>query len=244
MKVVMPIAGSGSHFVEKGYKLPKPLIEIRGKHMIKWATDSIPFARPRDMVFITLKEHEKKYNLEQKLRELYSDEITVLTVNRVTEGAACTVLLAKDLINTNEELIIYNTDQYFRVSVESAIKNLPVDFSGLIPVFQSTNPKWSFAKTDANSVVTQIAEKVPISTNATAGLYYFRYGKDFAWAAQQMIAKNIRHNNQFYVSPVYNELIARGDKILAVRISHLWDLGSPECIEQFENITNNNIAVP
>lgn len=234
MKIVMPIADRGSGFIEKSYKLPKPLIEVRGKHIIRWATDSISFARHRDMVFIALKGYDKKYGLGQKLRELYSDEITVLTVNGVTEGSACTVLLAKDLISTDEELIIFNTDQYFRAPIESAIKNLPADFSGLIPVFQSTNPKWSFAKIDAKSVVTQVAEKVPISTNATAGLYYFRKGKDFVWAAQQMIAKNIRHNNQFYVSPVYNELIARGDKILAVRIPRLWDLGSPERIEYFE----------
>lgn len=234
MQVVMPIAGRGTGFIEKGYKTPKPLIGIRGKPMVKWATDALPFVKPEDMIFIVLKEHDEEYRLVEKLREIYSDKIAVLKLDNVTEGAALSVLFAKDIINTNEDLIIYNTDQYFEAPIEDAISGLPPDVSGLIPVSHSTNPKWSYVKTDSNSVVTQVAEKDPISTYAIAGLYYFRHGKDFVWAAQQMISKNIRHNNEFYISLVYNELISRGDNILAVHIPQLWDLGSPESIEKFE----------
>src|SRR3989344_4404436 len=173
MKVVMPISGRASRFKEAGYSVPKPLIEILGKPMVKWATDSIPFVKPEQMIFLVLKEHIDNHRIDEKLRDIYSDEITIIVIDEVTEGAACTVLLAKELINNDEELIIYNTDQYFRAPVESAIKNRKPNISGLIPVFISNNSRWSFAKVNREGYVIETAEKVSISQHATVGLYYF-----------------------------------------------------------------------
>ena len=119
-------------------------------------------------------------------------------------------------------------------NLTGAIQAKPDDVTGIIPVFKATSPKWSYAKLGPNGYVSEVAEKVPISTHATVGLYYFTQGRDFVWAADQMIAKDIRRNNEFYVCPVYNELIQRGDKIQIVESEFMWGLGTPEDVEHFE----------
>jgi len=125
MNIVIPMAGRGSRFKEAGYDLPKPLIEIKGKPMVKWATDALPYTE--SFIFIVLKEHVEKFQLDQKLKELYSDKIKIIITDGITEGAACTVLLAENLINNDEELIVYNADQYFKADLKDAIKSLPQD---------------------------------------------------------------------------------------------------------------------
>lgn len=238
MKIVIPIAGRGSRFREAGYKEPKPLIEIRGKLMVRWATDSInEFIQPENLIFIVLRDHVDKFQIDMKLKNIYGDNITVISSDRVTEGAACTVLLAKEHINNDEELIIYNADQYFKCSLVEEIKTKPPEVKGLIPVFKATNIKWSYAKTDENDFVVKVAEKIPISTDATVGLYYFAHGKDFVWAAEEMIKKNLRVNNWFYICPVYQHLIDRGAKIKIIESKFVWGLGSPDEIKEFrENV--------
>jgi dTDP-glucose pyrophosphorylase len=233
MKIVMPIAGRGSRFKEKGYKLPKPLIIIRGKPMIRWATDSIPFINYKDLIFIVLKEQIDQHKIDVELRKLFGNKINIVVSDKVTEGAACSVLLAKSLIDNDEELIIYNADQYFKSDIEKAIKGRDKDVKGIIPVFHSTNTRWSYAKADENGNVVETAEKVPISTNATVGLYYFAHGRDFVWAAEQMIKKDIRRGNEFFVCPTYNQLIERGDRIILLQTDAMWGLGTPEDVEYF-----------
>jgi dTDP-glucose pyrophosphorylase len=233
MIIVMPMAGRASKFKEAGYALPKPLIEIKGKPMVKWATDSVPFITRHKMVFILLKEHIDQFGLDKKLKEMYPGKITIIEIDRVTGGAACTVLHAKEILNKDEDLIVYNTDQYFRAPVETAIKFRGPEIKGIIPVFQAINPRWSFVKADRHGFVTEAAEKIPISSNATVGLYYFSSGKDFIWAAEEMIRKNIRRSNEFYICPVYNELIAAGQKIKMLESEFMWGLGSPEDVLKF-----------
>ncbi len=239
MKIVMPMAGRGSRFKEVGYDEPKPVIDILGKPMIQWALDCIDY-RPQDVIFICLEDHVRDHHIDDRLRGLFSDEITVLTTDGVTEGAACTVLLAKELIDNDDECIVYNSDQFFRSSLTEAIRTRPSDVTGIIPVFKATHPKWSYARLGDEGYVVEVAEKVPISTHATVGLYYFSHGKDYVWAAEQMIAKDLRRNNEFYVCPVYNELIQRGDKIQICECDSMWGLGTPEDVEQFERYYRSN----
>lgn len=234
MKIIIPLAGRGSRFKELGYKMPKPLIEIKGKPMVKWAVECVNFADPKDLIFICRQDHIKDQQLDQKLRELFSDKISIIEAEKIPEGAACSVLLAKDLINTNEDLIICNADQYFKSNIGEEIKNKAADITGIVPYFKATHPKWSYLKIDNNNFITETAEKIPISMHATVGLYYFAKGKDFVWAAEEMIKKDLRRFNEFFVCPVYNELIKRGDKILAIPVEQMWGLGTPEDIEYFE----------
>lgn len=229
------MAGRASRFKEAGYKMPKALIPIKEKYMIQWAVDSFAFLKNPEFIFICLREHESQFNISAKLKKMYGEKIKVLFTDGVTEGAAATALLAKDIVNNDEELIISNADQFFvsklfRKELESKSKA----YTGLIPVFEGTHPRWSFAKVNDKGFVTEVAEKVPISNNATVGVYYFKKGKDFVWAAQEMIRKDIRRNNEFYVCPVFNELIGRGDKIKGVYADSMWSLGTPEDVAYFE----------
>lgn len=235
MNIIYLMAGRGSRFKEAGYTVPKVLIEVHGKPMVKWATDSLSFIKNPKIIFICLKDQDEKYHLEKKLKEQYGENITILFVDRVTEGAAVTALLAKKIINSDEELIISNTDQYFSSKeFESLLKMKKKNFSSAIPLFEATHPRWSFAKVNEQSFVTEVAEKVPISNNATVGVYYFSHGKDFVWAAEEMIQKDIRRNNEYYVCPVFNELLGRGDKIKAARADFMWSMGTPEDLLYFE----------
>ncbi|HSX39546.1 MAG TPA: glycosyltransferase family 2 protein [Candidatus Saccharimonadales bacterium] len=230
----MPIAGKGSRFVKAGITTPKPLIEIKGKPMIKWATDSLPFLLNHKIIFILRKDHAEEHKLDQKLKDLYKDvQIDFVYTDGVKDGAASDVLLAEDLINTDEDIAIYNTDQYFSCDLEEQIKTRGHEVQGIIPVFYATHPKWSFAKVNDEGYVTEVKEKDPISDHATVGLYYFSHGSDYVWGAKQMIQKNIRVNNEYYVCPVYNELLARGDKVILSHSDFMWGLGTPEDVEIF-----------
>lgn len=236
MKIVIPLVGRGSKFTTAGYKEPKPLIMIKGKPMIKWATDALPkefLQSEGKLIFIIYRDGVNDTALDERLRNLFGSRITIIVSDKITEGAVCTVLLAKELIDNDEELIIYNGDQSFNGSIGEIIKNKDLCIRGIIPVFRATHQKWSYVLLDDNGYVVRTAEKEPISNFATVGLYYFSRGKDFVWAAEEMIKKNLRVHGEFYVCPTYNELIQRGDKIIAPEVKEMWSLGTPEDVDHF-----------
>lgn len=235
MTVLFLLAGRASRFKEAGYTIPKPLIEVKGKPMIQWATGALEFLRDKKYIFICLRDHERDHQISQKLKKMYGDSTRILLTSGVTEGAAVSALLAKDFINTDEELIISNADQYFvSKPFEEEMRRKKHEYSGLIPVFEATHSRWSFAKINDQGIVVEVAEKVPISNNATVGVYYFKHGKDFVWAAEEMIRKDIRRNNEFYVCPAFNELIGLGEKIKSVPATTMWSMGTPEDVLYFE----------
>lgn len=235
MNIIFLMAGRASRFKEAGYKIPKSLITVRGKPLVEWATDSLSFIKNQKPIFMCLRQHEETHHISSELKKLYGKDIQIIFTEGITEGAAVTALLARDFINNDEELIISNADQYFKSkSFEKELPSKKKDFVGLIPVFETTHPRWSFAKVNHRGFITEVAEKVPISNHATVGVYYFKKGKDFVWAAEEMIKKDIRRNNEFYVCPVFNELIGRGDKIKAVNTDVMWSLGTPEDVLYFE----------
>ena len=146
-----------------------------------------------------------------------------------TRGAAETVLLVRDQIDNDDPLVIANCDQL--VEIDHSGWNIE-ETDGAILTFKATDPKWSFVKIE-NGYVTQVAEKNPISDDATVGIYYWKKGSDFVKYAEQMIAKDIRTNGEFYVAPVYNEAIADGKKIIAYQVDKMWGLGTPEDLEAY-----------
>jgi NDP-sugar pyrophosphorylase family protein len=234
MKVIIPMAGRGKRFNDAGYSFPKPIIDVNGKPMIQIIVENLNFSDKH--IFITQKEHLEKYAIKEML-ELVKTGSDIITVNEVTEGAACTVLLAKDLINNDEELIIANSDQWVNWNSQHFLSYLRgKNADGGIVTFISTHPKWSFVKTDEEGTVTEVAEKKPISNIATVGIYYFKKGSDFIKAAEQMIGKNIRTNNEFYVAPVFNEMVGDKKKILTYPIAEMRGLGTPEDLKRFIEI--------
>ena len=165
---------------------------------------------------------------------LFTKNCTIVEVDGLTEGAACTTLLAKEYINNDKPLLMANSDQYVEwCSSKFMYKMQEQDVDGGILTFESTHPKWSYAKTDENSIITEVAEKKPISNNATVGIYYWKKGSDYVSFAESMIQKNIRTNNEFYVCPVFNEAINAGKKIVSYNIEKMWGLGTPEDLNNY-----------
>jgi HAD superfamily hydrolase (TIGR01509 family) len=229
--VLIPMAGQGTRFATAGYKLPKPLISVNGKPMIQTVVENL--AIEAEYVFIVQKQHCEQYALEYLLN-LLAPQCKIVQIDQPTEGAACTTLLAKEYIDNHKRLFIANTDQYtvwnscnfFYSMVESG-------YDACVPIFHDDNPKWSYSKVGIDGLVTEVAEKRVISDNANVGYYYWKHGSDYVKYAEQMIAKNIRVNNEFYICPVFNEAIADGKKIAVHEVAEMWGLGVPEDLERY-----------
>ena len=232
MNVLIPMAGAGSRFENAGYALPKPLIDVAGAPMIQRVVENLNL--DANYIFIVQKSHEAKYGLTEFLKKISPDCKVVLTEG-LTEGAACTVLLAKHLIDNNEELVIANSDQYVEWNNTNFYYKLDSqpEIDASIVTFKSTHPKWSYARLNDNGKVVEVAEKNPISDTATVGIYYWRRGSDFVKYAESMIKKNIRVNNEFYVAPVFNEAIKEGKNITTYDVDRMWGIGTPEDLNAF-----------
>ena len=231
LNVLIPMAGAGSRFEKAGYTFPKPLIEVNKKPMIQYVIENLNVEA--NFIFVVQKSHNKKYNL-RSLLNLITKDPKIVEVDGLTEGAACTALLAKEFIDNENPLFFANSDQFVEwTSNEFFYKMNETDVDGGIVTFKSTHPKWSFAKLDKNGKVIEVAEKNPISDNATVGFYYWKKGSDFVKYAEQMIEKNIRVNNEFYVCPVFNQAINDNKQILNYQIENMWGLGTPEDLDYF-----------
>ena len=236
MNVLIPMAGAGSRFAQAGYSFPKPLIAVKNlndKPMIQVIVENLNIDARH--TFIVRDEHSGKYNLKQLLNVI-SPNCNIVSINHLTEGAACTTLLAKDLINNDEPLLIANSDQFVEWdSNEFMYSMMDSGIDGGILTFNNSHPKWSYVRQDTNGFVAEVKEKQVISHEATVGIYYWHRGSDYIKYAEQMIAKNIRVNNEFYVAPVYNEAIANGKKIKIFHIEKMWGLGTPEDLTYFQD---------
>lgn len=223
------MAGLGTRFLEKGYSLPKPLIRIFGKPMIQLVVESLNLEA--DYIFIVQKEHRVKYHLDDVLDEIVPG-CKIVEVDGITDGAAVTVLQAKDLIDNNTPLVISNSDQV--IVWDSLEFRSRIATQGVIAVFHDTDPKWSYCEVD-QGIVRRVAEKEVISNIANVGIYGFNAGKDFVRYAQQMIDKNIRVNGEFYIAPVYNEAILDGQVIVPYEVEEMHGIGTPEDMNNYIN---------
>lgn len=268
MKIVIPMAGRGSRFQAEAqknpeYAKPKPLISVRGEPMILWALRSLPFvdlpqrpARtsfktdPKDLFFISLEEQQEKYGIIDIFKNLFGQEIKVLIIPKITRGAAETALQAKEFINSDEDIIISDSDHYFDGSfLYEKILHKNKDTAGIIPVFRppDNSPKWSFSLVEEGDQITAVGEKdktlVEKGAYANIGGYYFSSGKMFVDEVEQMITENDfsgdEGKKEFYVAPVYQRLIQKGEKIIAALTPQVWGLGTPKDLEYFEKNFRN-----
>ena len=231
LNVLIPMAGAGSRFEQAGYTFPKPLIDVKGKPMIQVVVENLNIKA--NYIFIVQKSHREKYNLDTLLN-LITPDCKIVEVEGVTEGAAVTALMAKEYINNDQPLFFANSDQFVEWdSNEFMYKMNETQADGGIVTFRATHPKWSFAKIDENGLVTEVAEKNPISDIATVGYYYWKHGSDFVKYAEQMIEKNIRVNNEFYVCPVFNQAVEDCKQIRTFDVEGMWGLGTPEDLNYY-----------
>tara|TARA_R110000796_G_scaffold195034_1_gene311488 strand:- start:4136 stop:4849 length:714 start_codon:yes stop_codon:yes gene_type:complete len=231
MNILIPMAGAGSRFEKAGYTFPKPLIEIHGKPMIQKVVENLNIEGR--FIFLVQKDHYERYALKYLL-PLIAPGCEIIQVDGVTEGAACTTLLAKKFIDNDTPLITANSDQFIEWEWDTEdCWSQAFDSDGGMLTFKATHPKWSFAKLGEDGYITEVAEKKPISDTATVGVYHWAKGSDYVKYAEQMIKKDVRVNNEFYVCPVFNEAIEDGKKIKSVPIKNMWGLGTPEDLRYF-----------
>jgi len=231
MNVLIPMAGHGSRFAQAGYTFPKPLIEVNGKPMIQVVVENLNIEA--HYIFIVQKEHYETYQLKYMLN-MIAPGCDIVQVDGVTEGAACTTLLAKELINNDAPLVIANSDQYVEWNSNECLYAFSLDqIDAGILTFKSVHPKWSYARIDERGFVAEVAEKKVISDLATVGIYYWKRGADYVKYAEQMIQKNIRTNNEFYVCPVFNQAIADGKLVRVKNIERMWGIGTPEDLKTY-----------
>ena len=249
LNIVVPMAGRGSRFATAGFDLPKPLIAVHETvPMIRLVIENLRPSVAHRFIFLCLQEHLDTYNVGAKLAGWAGEDTVIVPVNAVTEGAACTVLLAKSYINNDEPMMIANSDQWVDIEINDYLAAMDTqNADGLIMTMTADHPKWSYVRLDAGNNITEVVEKQVVSSEATVGIYNYRHGSDFVKAAESMIAQNLRTNNEFYVAPAYNEMIAAGQKIVYFNVGAEYDgmygMGIPEDLAKFEALPVSRKAV-
>ncbi|MCV0383304.1 MAG: glycosyltransferase family 2 protein [Erythrobacter sp.] len=235
VNLVIPAAGEGSRFRDAGYALPKPFIDVQGQPMIEHV---IANTAPEGAQIHLLLRASHLDSHSYLLNGTEGRKGEVHTVDTLTEGTACTILLARSEFDDDQPLLIANSDQWVDFDVDDFVRDChDRNLDGSILVFRDAerNPKWSFACVDDNGLVTEVAEKKPISDLATVGIYLFARGSDFVNGAVDMIARNDRVNGEFYTCPVYNYLIDAGLRIgvYEVPADAMHGLGTPADLDKF-----------
>lgn len=237
LTIIIPMSGNGNRFVEKGYKNPKPLINVfHNTPMITTVIKNLQY--DANFIFIVKKNHCKEFKLDCLLNSLIPD-CHIIQIDKTTEGAACTVLLGKECMKMDSPLLIANCDQFLEWDANEFLSNFIIRDQHLDAVISTflcpeRSTKWSYASVNTTKLVTEVKEKIPISDIATTGIYVWRYARDFVKYAECMIDKNIRHNNEFYVAPVFNEAIADGKRVGISNCKRMWSLGVPDDLEYFQ----------
>jgi NDP-sugar pyrophosphorylase family protein len=237
LNIVIPMAGRGQRFRDAGYAVPKPLIPIHGVPMIRLVIENVRPSRPHRFIFLVLQEHLNDYGVAEKLRD-WAPGSEIVPIAGVTDGAACTVLCAEHLIANDDPLMTANSDQWVDCSVDGYLAAMDAGrWDAFIMTMKADDPKWSFVGFRPDRSIDRVVEKQVISDEATVGVYNFRTGRKFTEAARRMIAKDLRVNGEFYVAPVFNEIIADGARVGSFDVgavgAGMYGLGTPPDLTSF-----------
>jgi len=239
INILIPMSGKSNFFDSQEYIYPKSLIEIQGKTMIQRVIENYADFDDKHFIFVISQADCETHHLDSILKLLTESRCDIVKLSGQTKGAACSALMAIELINNEYPLIIANGDQVVEVSFAEIEKNFRAEaLDAAVVTFESIHPKWSFIRLDKSNKVIEAAEKKPLSKNAIAGIYYFRKGQDFVSAAMQSIAKDAHVNDIFYIAPVLNELILAGKQIghHAIDTSAYHSFYSPAKIAEYEHL--------
>jgi dTDP-glucose pyrophosphorylase len=227
------MAGRGSRYANVGYQTPKPLIEIMGKPMLYHAFQSVKKVVYSKVVFIALREHEEQYGVRKMIEQQITSPFELILLDEVTEGQLCTVLTAAPFFKEGEGLLIAASDSY--IDSDIAEELLHTDADGVISVCNLPGEQWSFARTNEQGEVVEVAEKTRISDFASTGIYYFKNAKQFQLLAETLVQQKETTKGEYYVMPLYNKLIAQGAHITLSHAKTMWDMGTPEAKQRFED---------
>ena len=232
MIVIVPLAGRGARFAERGITTPKPFITVSGRPMIYWALQSLRNVPHSKVIFVALAEHEAEHAITDRLLTLVDVESRVILLDGITEGQLCTVLAARELIDTEEDLLIAGADTMVISNLGQDIALRAADCRGIISVADMPGARWSFARVDTSGRVVEVSEKVRISDYASTGLYYFSNGREFVAVADDMIRNSEKTQGEHYVIPVYQKYIQRGWQVDIAIATDMLDMGTPEALLQ------------
>lgn len=235
LNIVIPMAGRGSRFSKVGYEDPKPLIDVNGRKMIEVVVNNLKPTIDHRFIFVCQEEHVKEYGLKKLLNSL-ADDVVIIPINGITDGAACTVLKAEEYINNSEPLMIANSDQWVDCDIDEYLANINGN-DGLIMTMRADHEKWSYVAFDSDRNVEGVVEKVVVSDEATVGIYNFSRGSDFCRYANEMIEKGDMSKGEYYVAPVYSYMAKEGMSIgihnIGSELRGMYGLGTPEDLEKF-----------
>lgn len=239
LHVIMPMAGEGSRFLKEGWTTPKPLIELKGIPLFKRAISSVSIdGVPMKYSFIVRKEHIDRFHIDEKIKGILP-EANIFYVEKTTRGAVETCMIAESAIAEEDGIVVMDCDLEFRSKdYLQGIKNTleqPIDKvgGGFLVSFESTEPRYSFAEVDENMVVKRTAEKEVISHHAICGAYFFSTGKGFMCAAHRLLAEPVFTKPEYYVSLLYNYLLADGETVRLATMEEYYSYGTPEELMRF-----------
>ena len=236
--ILIPLAGAGFRFTSAGYKKFKPFIEVVNDSMIREVIKNLRHLDYR-FIFVINTEQISQEEFWNHIKEDAGQDCLVLSVDAITEGPACSALVAEAYINNDDPLIIVNCDQIIWDFNPDYINSFArvTDADGFLGCFLSSSKKNSYVKVDPNGEVVEVKEKVVISNLATNGLHYWKHGKYFVESAKEMIIQNDRYNGEFYVAPTYNYMIKGGKKVLPYFFNLHFPIGVPDDLEKYQSIT-------
>ena len=232
--LLIPMAGRGQRFVDAGFAAPKPLIMAGDRHILDWSMDSICLDEYASVTFVVQKDHVTNFGIDQVLRHKYGNDVNIVVLERVTRGTVESCLMASQFINRAAPLVIFTLDVFFRPKF--SYQSVPDGSDGLILTFKANNPAYSYSEIQ-DGQIRRVVEKEVISPWANCGIYTFRTGNIFLMAAHDMIQKNLTTRGEFFVAPLYQQLIDEGKKICAAHVEKMHLMGTPDELDFFVNKT-------
>ncbi len=236
MNILIPLAGTANKFKEAGYSFPKALVEVVGKPLVQWTIENFVPLNGR-YIFIVNSSDATGYNIDYTLKMLVENNV-IIKQHDFAQGAACSALLAVDHIDNEEELIVAAGDQYIKKDICKIIDHFrDSNADGGIITFNSVHPQYSYAIVDKDGWISEVAEKKPISNNATVGIYWYRKGRDFIDAVKMMIKKEDMTNGQFYICPAFNQMLLMNKAIINYTIEKesFISFGTPEKVRLYNS---------
>ncbi|MBF0161704.1 MAG: glycosyltransferase family 2 protein [Magnetococcales bacterium] len=235
MVFVIPMAGLGQRFTAAGYQGPKYLLEAHGKTLLEWSVGSLPLALAEQIIFIGLAQHLRNAPVQASLeRATAGRPFRWVLLEEPTGGQAETVLAATEWIDHDSDLLIFNIDTAFRSpTLHRRLQQPREKRDGILGSFPGEGNHWSFARIDPGGRVEETAEKIRIADHALTGLYHFSRGSDFVRVARQALARQERNGGEYYIAPLYNQLIREGRHFVLDPVDLLIPLGTPQELERF-----------
>ena len=258
LHIIMPMAGEGKRFKDKGYDVPKPLIKLDGVELYRHAinslftVDDLPFDNSDfykvevNYTFIVRKEFIDDYHIDEDIHKYYPNA-NVISVEKTTRGALETVMLARPYIDEQiEALLVMDCDFEFYCpkylhSIKEELHNN--DSYPMLMTFYSTRPIYSFVEpaSDCRTRGIRVVEKEAISSYAIAGCYFLGNAERFFKCADKVVKdfdKGKLKSKELYISLVYNYLMDNiGFPIRIVDMNFhtdkLWSYNVPEDLEKF-----------